>query len=221
MNTRQYLATAAGLGGLAIVASLMPPPQASAQGNRPNTPVEIVNPVPLPVTGSVAINGTPTVNVAGIPALSLASNATVQVGNAGNNPVPVRDTKTRQVFHSASSSCTLPDRVLIPSCKGSQYVVPLGKRLVVTYFSAQGEGLVQGQSVIGSLTSAGLGSYTLPMAPFCSAGGRTSTAAHTEIRYEPGTIVVPSCTKSDSASSGFLEPGICFMNYTGYLEDAL
>ncbi|SPF33125.1 exported hypothetical protein [Candidatus Sulfopaludibacter sp. SbA4] len=100
---------------LALVGTLMNSRQAIAQGPLDGVPVRIVQPVPVPVTGTVGVTGSTTVsgtvaatqsgawNVAinGIPTVNLAPGANVGVtGNTEANPLWIRasDNPARSPF---------------------------------------------------------------------------------------------------------------------------
>jgi hypothetical protein len=61
---KNHLIAMAVLSVLAIVGTIMNSHQAQAQGPPGGLAVNIVNPLPVPVTGSLGISGTPNVNVA-------------------------------------------------------------------------------------------------------------------------------------------------------------
>jgi len=110
--------------------------------NRPPTPVKIVEPLPLPVTGSVDINGTPTV--------ILAPDATVKVENPDGRPLLVQnvDEPGRQP-HSVWVEFTMTDTPLCSwNCENIarfgwvavmdvSVPVPEGKRWVITHISGR------------------------------------------------------------------------------------
>jgi hypothetical protein len=222
MSIKHVLISSAGFACLAILGSLMPPHQAAAQPARPVTAVELTGPIPLPVTGNVGITGTPAVNVNSLPAVNLTAGNTVQIGNPPSSPLPVREVRTRHTVHSDRLTCFLTIETSAPICNGPSFIVPPGRRLVVTYFSVQAEGLQAGQAVIGLLRSTGTaGDYALPMTPPALAAGRTSGGAHMDIRFESGITVTPSCLKSSSEAGGLLNPPRCSVSFAGYLEDSL
>src|SRR5262249_39112767 len=74
---KNHLFAAALLSALAIIGAIMNSHQAAAQGPPNGLAVNIVNPVPVPVTGSLGITGTPNVpvtNPATTPVLALNVN---------------------------------------------------------------------------------------------------------------------------------------------------
>jgi hypothetical protein len=122
-----------GFSALGLVVSLVP--QKAAKGSVA-AQVQVVN-TPLPVAGNVnaTINGTPTVNVASMPAINvgqvtLSGNVPVVNPVTGGNPVPLQiqdaDNPTRQSFHFLDS-CTFVNTL----CQDIGYNIPLGKTLVV------------------------------------------------------------------------------------------
>src|SRR5262245_48246041 len=123
---KNYLITAAVLIVLAVIGSIINSHQAAAQGPPNGLSVNIINPVPLPVTGTV----TGTVGVTGT--VDLASGASVHVNNTVTDPVRARnvDEPGRNPFQE--------DFVIGPTAPGcnttaciirSSFVVPSGKRL--------------------------------------------------------------------------------------------
>jgi len=114
----------------------------AAQAAKRPDPVVVTN-TPLPVTGGVSINGTPSVNVANVanvnvantPAVSVTNTPTVNLaaGNSvkvesGASPLAVRSVSdpAHSFFHG---QCVLPFQTPSPSCQAG--TVPAGKVLVV------------------------------------------------------------------------------------------
>jgi hypothetical protein len=92
--------------------------------------VNIVNPVPLPVSGTVTGN----VGVTGT--VGLASGASVRVNNTVTDPVRVRNVNDAIQPFQATVSC--PNT--FGACAIGMYVVPMGKRAVIEYVSGKAEG---------------------------------------------------------------------------------
>jgi hypothetical protein len=67
---------------------------AIAQQARPLTPVEIVEPLPLPISGTVDVRNTPDVNVVNVPTVALSSDSTVQVVNSAGQALLVQEVST-------------------------------------------------------------------------------------------------------------------------------
>jgi hypothetical protein len=124
----------------------------------PVKPVKVANSTaePVPVTGSVnvqgpmtvsgtvkaeqvgdwnvGIAGTPTVNLSPGATVGIAGTPTVQIGNEAANPVPVRDaSNVRQPFHRGFN-------VFLEEGKTGKahiaFTVPAGKRLIIEYVTA-------------------------------------------------------------------------------------
>jgi hypothetical protein len=99
--------------------SLIYPNRAGAQDGRPPTPVTIVAPVPVPVSGSLA----------------LAGEATVKVTNPATQPVPIRDVDRgvrepfTHTFAVSSNACNCRN------CCFPTVAVPSGKRMVIQHVS--------------------------------------------------------------------------------------
>ncbi len=70
---------------LIVGASLVIVSGAAAQGGRPAAPVEVTNPLPLPVTGNVGIVGTPNANVSNMPTVEAKQSGSWSVNVIGNN----------------------------------------------------------------------------------------------------------------------------------------
>ncbi len=92
----------------------------------PATPVEIVGPLPVPVTGTVSgtVSVTGPVSVTGT--VGLTSGSSVTVSNAAANPVPVRDLREPfqiRVIGGGSGG----------SAKSNDVIVPSGKLLVIEH----------------------------------------------------------------------------------------
>jgi hypothetical protein len=116
---RNVLVTVAGLAGLAILGALMPSPHAEAQNPVPGSaPVNIVSPLPLPVTvtGSSTISGTVAATQSGTWNVN-----TKNVDERGRNPY--------QAVLSCSSAAG--------ACSGSGVAVAANTRLVIEHVSAQ------------------------------------------------------------------------------------
>ncbi len=122
-----------GFGVLAVVLGFVTSGQVGAQDPGPpgGLDVHVVN-TPLPVTGTVGISGTPTVNLGA--GNTVGINGTVKVGNSASSPVLVRDVDdaARSAFH-ASADVGIPDT----RSEGLATIttVPAGKRLVIEYVS--------------------------------------------------------------------------------------
>jgi hypothetical protein len=137
---RNHLIAAAVLSVLAVTGTIMNSRQAAAQGPPNGLAVNIVSPVPLPITGTVSSAITGTVGVTGT--VGLASGASVHVNNTAADPVRVRnvsdDEPGRNPFQQDfvvgstapgcnTTSCSIP----------GSFVVPNGKRLVITNVTGQ------------------------------------------------------------------------------------
>jgi hypothetical protein len=129
-----------GFSGFAVLAALAAISiDGQAQGLGPpasagSAPVTIVNPLPVPVSGSVsgsvAITNTP-LPVQGT--VGLTSGTVVTIGNTATNPVPVRvDADPRTPF-MATVRC---DDSSNSECSATAEPVPAGKRLILEYVNA-------------------------------------------------------------------------------------
>jgi hypothetical protein len=100
--------------------------EAVAQGNRPSTPVEIVN-TPVPVTGTVTGTITGNVAVTNTPNVNVSNQITIRdADNAGRHAVTIR-------FNTNPTTGSGPqfwDALNV-------YTVPAGKRLVIEDIDAE------------------------------------------------------------------------------------
>ena len=115
---RKYRSGRVLIAAAAVAFLLAPAQRASAQTTRPPTPVTIVESVPLPVSGTVAIGGAPSVTV----------------NNTDTAPVPTRDVDrvAREVFQVG----IIPTAFVGSIGSRDLVTVPAGKRLVVENVSA-------------------------------------------------------------------------------------
>ena len=146
---KTYVLGAAGLWILLLSLALIKPDAITAQNGGPA--VTIGAPLPLPITGSIEVSGTPTVNanITNTPTVGFASGSTVQVGNTALSPVPMQQVavepvqfQTTRVIIAGSSSAT----------DSAAFTVPAGKRLRITYASVSCA-LPIGQRAFGEVTT--------------------------------------------------------------------
>jgi hypothetical protein len=115
---------------LAAVGFLINSHQAAAQGPPSGLAVNIVNPLPVPISGSLTSTVTGTVSLAPGTTVGLASGASVHLNNTVTDPVRVRNVNDAiQPFQASTQCSTTAD-----GCSG-QISVPAGKRAVIEYFS--------------------------------------------------------------------------------------
>src|SRR5215467_15729029 len=119
---KNHLIAAAMLSVLAIVGTIMNSHQVAAQGPPDGLAVRIVNPIPVPVTGSLGVNGT--VPVTGSVSIT---------GNSAAQPLFVRDV-AQSVSASVELACsvliatpTMPCRMVNPQgIQATGFTVPSG-----------------------------------------------------------------------------------------------
>ena len=100
--------------------SLLPPARAAAQSGRPSTPVTIVNPDPLPVSGTFTLNG----------------EGAVTITNSAANPVLIRDVdRTASVPFSQTFVISTTVCGCTNCCFPESALVPAGQRLVIEHVS--------------------------------------------------------------------------------------
>ena len=114
------------------------------QKDKKDSDVRVVNTPAEPVP--VAVQGTPSVNVANVPAVSLSGTPVVRlspaanvvtVGNSSVAPVPMRDVdrQIREPFSITFENFINDGQQFTPA---GTYTVPAGKRLVLEYVSLEG-----------------------------------------------------------------------------------
>jgi hypothetical protein len=150
---KNYLTAAAALALFGFAASLIYPERASAQRGGPATPVQIVAPLPVPISGNVGITGTAAVQVTNTPSVTVAGTPTVTVVNNATNPVPIRN-----VDNPVQQAVTFIAEVAVPDgsfgeVNSSAFTVPAGKRLVLEYVSGYAF-LQPGQKPLVEMTTA-------------------------------------------------------------------
>jgi len=133
---KTQLIAAALLSVLAVIATIMNSHQAAAQGPPGSMAVNIVNPLPVPVSGAVTSTVTGSVG--------LASGTSVRVNNTVTDAVWVRTVTDGIEPFQAQGNCAHPGGSL-NQCFATIFTPPAGKRAVIEYFS--------GSSQISSSTS--------------------------------------------------------------------
>jgi hypothetical protein len=86
---RKRMLVAAVIAGFAVIGYLMSSQQAVAQGPPSGLAVNIVNPLPLPVTGSTTVSGTVAATQSGTWNVGVTGTPNVNVANPATAPVPV------------------------------------------------------------------------------------------------------------------------------------
>lgn len=176
-----------------------------------NTPAD---PVPVSVQGTVqsAQNGAWNVGLTGTP--------TVQVGNAANAPVLVRDVDnparhpyTSQVFLSWTPGNNV--------ASADFSAVPAGKRLVLEYVAAEGS-IPQGQQFFMLIQSPAVNGFVYPLVVTKQASfafGPTdiyTTSQPVRIYIEPGTTFRALANRNDTTGGAGTD---IIVSVTGYLVD--
>ena len=127
------------LGG--VVVTLTTANGVRAQGGRPSTPVQIVSPVPVPITGNVGLSGSAEVQVTNTPTVSISGTPAVTIGNAATAPVNVRnvDNPAHQPVEINFDE-NMDEGAGQTFCPIAVYTVPAGKTLVIEYVNFFGIG---------------------------------------------------------------------------------
>ena len=161
-----HLIAGAVLAVLGTVGVLMNSQQATAQGPPDGLAVRIVQPVPVPVTGSVT--GT----------LNLAPGASVRVNNPATDPVLVRSVGDQVQPVQKQGNCQATQGTI--GCQGLTYTVPAGKRLVLEYASMNACTLPETAAYMTVTTNVGgsFVSHSLPAAPPAGSPGTTNFACN-------------------------------------------
>jgi hypothetical protein len=174
-----------------------------AQQNRPSTPVQLLGPLPLPVSGSLDISGTPNVNVA----------------NTEADPAVVRDADNpaRSPFQAVLCTTASFNGGSVPTCLGasSTLAVPSDRRLVIEYVAAD---CVQSnvnfiQVSLGTTVGGVNSNYPVHLAFNVFSTAFLEGGQQTRIYADPGSAVFIA----DSASGGAL-PGsvVCHLRISGH-----
>lgn len=189
----------AGASLLAVVATFMSSRPATAQSGRGNpepgsAPVNIVSPLPLPVTGSLEVTG--------------SVSAPLPVTSPIDARIPVQATKD-------NTGCAFN------GCQVVLYTVPDRKRLVVEYISGSGHLLPGGSGGAAAIT---LSPEFGGQVHFIDVGVTRSTGSGDNARdvfadvvkvyAEPGDVL---CAINAASTTQKLGPFTC--SITGYLED--
>ena len=183
---------------------------ASAQPNRPASPVELVSPVPLPVSGEVTVSGSVTV----------ANSPTVQAAQSGVWSVRNLDERGRtpyQAYESSTfSSCgTFHCTLVFPA-------VPAGKRLVIEHASG-GVNIAPGTVITGVILSTAFGERLVSIPTVFQ--GTATTSLGTQDWHQFGATVVayaePGVAPEIVVSVAPAQSGSTFAsaNISGYLVD--
>jgi len=225
----QLIATAV-LSVLAVIGTIMNSHQAAAQQGPPTgLAVNIVNPLPVPVTGSTTVSGTVgatqsgnwNVGILGTPAVTVANNTAASpfskelcLGITSYCHPSVTDP-----FHPDPSPPVLPDSFTVPSVTSTGASV---KRLVITFISGEclGTGrsemmFLSGRPATGLIATNSGDNFTDNRLPFPApaisvpAGGQ-ALATPTFISWDPGTT---ASMTADVAQAGDLN---CKMQLNGY-----
>ena len=123
---------------MALIAPALEPHSIQAQAPKPPTPVSIVSPIPVPISGdvgaaqrgawSVAVSNTPTVNVSSLPSIQFASGSVVPTLDGSSNPTNIVELiATAPAGSVGTFALQGPDGSTIPFTS-----VPNGKTLVLT-----------------------------------------------------------------------------------------
>jgi hypothetical protein len=220
---KNHVIVAAVFSVLAIIGSIMNSHQAAAQGPPGGMSVNIVNPLPMPVTGSVTSTVTGTVGLASGTTVGLASGASVRVNNTVTDPVRVRNVNDAIQPFQAQGACTSVAGA--SECSTIFFTVPAGKRAVIEYFSGSVTGLFSTGTVVGSFLTTVLGhqgfnNFVPPISALVfpdGPGGFGSAFWGQQVRLyaDPGSIIQAGALVSNGASVTFN----LLCTISGYLVD--
>ena len=145
---KNHLIVAAVLSVLAVIGTIMNSPKAAAQGPPGGLAVNIVNPLPVPVTGSTTVSGS--VRITGTPDVNVTNPATAPVLFLNvNDPgrIPYQSLQVCSNNVGSLDACT----ALFPT-------VPSNHRLVIQHVSISTSLSTASTAVIVVLTRDGLAS---------------------------------------------------------------
>ena len=194
---RVPLIAAAGL--LVFVAIVTNAKRAVAQNPHPGSaPVNIVSPVPLPITGDVSITGTPTINISNTASTPLYVN---DIDAAARQPFQVTLCRAGGLFRCSGSGPTVP----------TSFTLPTGRQAVVEYVSgfcatgATSPLLVQIATTVG-------GTSVNHVVPSLSVGDLQQFGNQTRIYADQGSNVSLSLLSEGGPDNSF----ICRAAVSGY-----
>src|SRR5215831_8923830 len=137
---KNHLIAAAALSVLAIIGTIMNSHQAAAQPPGPpgGLAVNIVNPVPVPVTGSTTVSGTVAATQSGSWSVGIQGTPQVQVTNLSSSPVVTADV-SKFASNIVELECDPNSATLSPcilstpgAVNGGTFTVPPGQKFVLT-----------------------------------------------------------------------------------------
>jgi hypothetical protein len=129
---KNLLIAAAVLSGLAIIGTIMNSHQAEAQGPPGGLAVNIVNPLPVPVTGSTTVSGTIAATQSGAWNVGITGTPNVQIANPATAPALTLDISRSASQHVILNCIPLQLNGCADQSGSSPYMVPAGQNLVVT-----------------------------------------------------------------------------------------
>jgi hypothetical protein len=187
---RNFLTTAAVLGALALIGSVMNSHTAIVQGaGGPTVTIDQAQ-LPLPVNGTVNVGGS--VVISGTP--------TVNLNNSAGNPVFTRDVDSgRQPFQ-----VTIEGYVFTP------FTVPINKRFVIEYISYR-QSASDGPIGVTTTTNGGQVEHEIPHDVAESYNGIRYSGREVRIYADPGTKIFVTPTVST--------PGSISTTLSGHLVD--
>lgn len=211
--------------GLAVLGTLGVPNFAVAAGPDAGVNVNVVNTPanPVPVTGTVTVNGSVTGSVTGT--VGLTPGTSVMIDSTVGDPVRVRNVNDAIQPAQASTSCLATTIGCLPTI----YTVPAGKRLVIEYASMR-VCILPGQSATLGITTttggqrvthylngtppaAGPGTFAIG----CNGGSPSSEVAtghQVKLYADAGTSVFLEADRSNTVGNAAFS-----MSISGYLVD--
>jgi hypothetical protein len=217
---KNHVIVAAVFSVLAIIGSIMNSHQAAAQGPPGGMSVNIVNPLPVPVTGSITSTVTGTVGLASGTTVGLASGASVRLNNTVTDPVRVRNVNDAIQPFQTGAGCS--EVIGQTGCNVDVFTVPAGKRAVIEYFSGVAR-IDAGQVALLDVTMVTAGfpidqflALTTPAVIFPSPVGPSTTWGQ-QVRWyaDPGTIVNIQANQNGPATTIF----VFTFRISGYFVD--
>jgi hypothetical protein len=130
---KKRMLVAAIIAGLAVIGYLMNSQQAVAEGPPTGLAVNIVNPVPLPVTGSTTVSGAVAATQSGAWSVGITGTPNVHVANPATAPVLfVNVNDPGRIPYQALASANCSGGI---SCEADFATVPANHRLVIQHLT--------------------------------------------------------------------------------------
>jgi hypothetical protein len=167
---------------------------------------------------SVGITGTPVVTLNGVPTVSLASGAAVQIGNTASSPALVRDVDRpfSQPFRASLTSFFTQGSA--DTTVNNSVIVPATKRLIIEFVTVKIT-MPNGQAVLfAKLDATAFDQYITLTAPGNDSVGNTFFVATHKVFmiFDPGQVLQAAAFRNTLTGGGNIA-----MTISGYLVDTI